>query len=148
MKRPKTLDKFLNSSNPELEVLVTHALRLRRLQGQYQQVVGEDLARNCQVANFRGELLTLSCRSAAWATRAKMEKRQLLATLRTTEGFSQLQEIEFITRPISQPIDNKETIFKIPMSVESANSLSQMAESISDPALRAALRRLARHKND
>jgi len=148
MKRPKTLDKFLNSSNPELEVLVTHARRLRRLQGQYQQAVGEDLARNCQVANFRGELLTLSCQSAAWATRAKMEKHQLLVALRASEGFSQLQEVEFITRPTLQPIDNKEIISKIPMSVESAKSLSQMAESISDPALRTALQRLARHTND
>ena len=148
MKRPQILDKFLNSSNTELEGLVTHAKHLRRLQGQYQQLVSENMAKNCQVANFQQGTLTLCCQSSAWATRAKMETRQMVASLTETSAFRELTNIEIITRPATQAIDKKEKIKEISMSSESANAIAGMAETISDPALRDALQRLSRHKND
>lgn len=148
MKRPKLLDKFLKSPNGELEVLITRARQLQHLQHQYQQTAPVNLAKNCQVANLQNQVLTLSCQSAAWATRAKMEKRQLLADLRELDAFSHLCEIEFITHPKSQPTEKKEKIYKIPMSNESAHTISEMADSIVDQDLSAALQRLARHNND
>lgn len=148
MKRPQILDKFLNSSNPELEGLVTHAKQLRRLQGQFQHVVSENLAKNCQVANFQQGILTLCCQSAAWATRAKMDKMQIVAVLRESSTFSHLDDIRVITNPVTQAIEKKEKIKEISMSDQSASIISSMAESISDPDLSSALQRLARHKND
>lgn len=148
MKRPQILDKFLNSANTELEGLVTHARQLRRLQGQYQKMISENLAKNCQVANFQQGVLTLCCQSAAWATRAKMDKGQIVTALRENDAFAHLKDIQVITRPATQPIESKEKIKEISMSGESANIISSMAEAISDPALSNALQRLSRHKND
>lgn len=148
MNRPRLLDKFLNSSDSELEALVTHAQQLRRLQGLFRQAVSEKLAKNCQVANYQNQQLTLSCQSAAWATRVNMEAPQLIAQLRQTEPFQQLVKVRVITRPQSQPIEKKENFEDIPMSDASAAVISDMADSMNDPALSAALRRLARHKNN
>ena len=148
MKRPKLLDKFLKSPNGELEVLVTHARQLQRLQNQFQKTISETMAKNCQVANLQGQVLTLSCQSAAWATRAKMEKRQLLTILRELDDFSHLNDIEFITRPVSQPTERKDKKIEMSMSDESAHIISDMAKSIADQDLSAALQRLAKHNND
>lgn len=148
MKRPQILDKFLSSPNNELEGLITHAKRLRRLQGQYQQAVPENLAKNCHVANFQQGQLTLCCQSSAWAMRLRLEKDQLLATLKSVSTFRSIDNIQVITQPASQPIEKKENIDKIPMSPESARAISQMADSMNDPRLRDSLMRLARRKND
>lgn len=148
MKRPQTLDKILNNANSELEVLVTHARQLRRLQAKYQDTVSENLANKCQVANFRNGILTLSCQSSAWATRAKMEKIQILDALRKSEAFPYLEEIEFLTRPAPQPSDYKENFVDIAMSSESAKAITAMANSLEDPDLREALLRLSKRQNE
>jgi len=148
MKRPKILDKFLNSPNNELEGLVTHARQLQQLQNIYQQEVPSNMAKNCQVANLKDQVLTLCCQSSAWATRGKMDKHQLLTILTKTDAFSHLGNIEFITQPKSQHIENKREIQKISMSDDSAEIISDMANSVADTDLSAALHRLARHKND
>jgi hypothetical protein len=148
MNRPRLLDKFLKSSDSELEALVTHAQQLRRLQGLFRQAVAENLAKNCRVANYQNQQLTLSCQSAAWATRVNMEIPQLITRLRQTEPFRQLLKVRVITRPQSQLVEKKQDFRQIPMSGTSASIISDMADSMNDPALSAALRRLARHKNN
>ncbi|MFO7604399.1 MAG: DUF721 domain-containing protein [Gammaproteobacteria bacterium] len=148
MKRPESLDKFLSAPSGELESLVTHARQLQRLQAQYRQQVPEKLANHCQVANFQRGVLTLCCQSSAWATRANMEKAQLLLRLREISAFGLLEDIEVITRPLTQAVEKKEKTIEISMSHESAEIISGMAEAISDPGLKEALRRLAQHKND
>ena len=102
-----------------------------------------ELARHMRVANLRYDTLILQVDSAAWAARLRYLVPDLLKRLQQLPALASLAEIRLRIAPASEqprPVRHKRE-----MSVTASDVLLDAAKAASDPELRDALARLARH---
>jgi len=80
--------------------------------------------------------------STAWATRLRYQSPQLLRCLHRHPSLAQLRRIEIRVTPLAQPVSSSPQ----PATLSAANAaiIDSTADSLSDPNLRTALKRLAR----
>jgi len=80
--------------------------------------------------------------STAWATRLRYQSPQLLRCLHRHPSLAQLRRIEIRVTPLAQPASSSPQ----PATLSAANAaiIDSTADSLSDPNLRTALKRLAR----
>ena len=118
----------------------------RELEGIAQEVAAALPARllhHCRVASRRGTQLVLQVDSPAWATRLRYQVPALLEHLQA-HGWPGLTQARVRVR-VGQPEPVPPPAQRAVMSRESAELLRTVAEDCSDPDLRAAWGRLARH---
>lgn len=134
-------------------VLLREAAPLKRLFGQAQYLAHlqqrlesqlQPAARRfCRVASWRDGCLLLIVTDGHWATRLRYQQRRLQRQLQALEEFTNLTKIQIKVQPVVDP--KRATGRTTSLSRAAGRSLQSAAESISDPKLRAALERLARH---
>ncbi|MEW5992881.1 MAG: DUF721 domain-containing protein [Candidatus Zixiibacteriota bacterium] len=118
---------------------------LQTLTTQLRSCLDSESASHVQVADLNGERLVIQVDSAAWATRLRYLGPQLLRCLRNGTELPPLQRLDVRVAPQAQP-----TTHGIPpatLSADNASLLDTAADDIRHPALRAALKRLARRGN-
>jgi hypothetical protein len=139
---PRNLGAFLP---PELlkglSVRMDETTRLAALWRRYAPVA---LADHVQPVSCADGCLTLQTDSAAWASRVRHSQQTLLAQLRAEPGFQNLRELRIRVRPLqadtpASPRADKPTR----LSAQGARCVASAADSIEDPQLRAALKRLS-----
>jgi hypothetical protein len=81
------------SQDSSLGGLLRRAAMLAQLQNVLTGALHPDLARNLRVANVRDQRLILITPSPAWATRLRMQSRQLLGVLRRA-GLTGVDRVE------------------------------------------------------
>ena len=138
----KAPSALLREARP-LQSLFKEAQRLSKLQqlveGQLEPVARE----HCRVAAWRDGNLLLIVSDGQWATRLRYQEKRLSKRLGALPEFSGLQRITFKVRP---PATTPQAPHQQPsLSPGAARSIQASAEGVSDPQLRAALERLARH---
>lgn len=131
----------------EVADLVTQGKKLSRLTKQFRRLLATNIADYIYVAGVRGDTLVLTTPSAAWATRIRLQSKEL-AQLASQE----IKEFQCVTKILVRIIPKTELPLQ-PQPVEriiskkAAADLRAMANSIENDALKSSLRRLADRSN-
>jgi hypothetical protein len=144
MRTPKHVNNFLSGSSNNLHQLVNHCARLQRLTRIVRELLPAPLNQHCQVANIRDQHLILIADSSVWATMLHYHAPALLQQLNQLPG---LEHISNIRTRISPHYHGTSGVNPSPaMLPESTAALiGNLADSMSNPALKKALLKLARH---
>lgn len=137
---PQPLGRLL-TANP-LKHLVIKAQRIRAINEVLQHALPSDLAPHCRTMSLKADTLTIEVDSSAWATRLRYLIPDLKYQLRDFTATADVESVHCRVRPAAQtePPARKNTPH---LSQTSASVIRSAAESISSPALKAALLRLA-----
>ena len=147
MKTLKSTGEVIRNSSSSLQHILDHARVLEQLTRRLRRHLEPALAPHCQVANYREGTLVISTDSPVWATRLRYQLPQLRRQLAADHSLQGLSDIRLRVRPASRPL-REQLPPPEPLSRDSALLISGIAESISDPGLRSALLRFARHGLD
>lgn len=129
-------------SSTSLQRLVARAQATDQLQNLLNQFLQPAVREHCHLASFAAGTLTLIVTDGNWATRLRYQQKRLLKQLQDLPEFSQVSRIQFKVRPPLQPA--KPQARTIELSEQAGQSIQASADATSDPALRAALQRLAK----
>lgn len=118
-----------------------------RLASIWHQCVQSPLAEHARPGSLRHGSLEVIADSPAWASRLRQHQMELLRQLRQLPGFDELREVRVrVVPPSAKPAARRPAPTRgesrIPRAVRA--QLERLAEDVSDPALRAALRRLGK----
>lgn len=133
----------LLQENVPLQRLVQRAQHIDRLQQLLNQCLQPAARAHCHLATYQDTTLTLIITDGLWATRLRYQQKRLLAQLQQLPEFSQVLRLQFKVRPPMQP--EKPPARNIDFSEQTGEVIQASAKAITDPALREALERLARH---
>lgn len=155
MKTSTPLNKLLSATSGDLSRTLKRARQLQLADQALQQLVGTTLAGHCHVANVRGTVLVLQLDSAAWAARLRYQMPAIQRELKASRTFSAILSIEVNIRPrgsagghASPAHARNQTRRPISLSDTAATHIAAVASATGDPALQAALRRLASRRAD
>lgn len=126
-----------------LRALFNEAQRIDQLQQLLASQLQPAAREHCHVASWREGRLLLIVTDGHWATRLRYQQARLLRQLKGFEAFAGLERIVFKVQPSFTPSSAPMTEGRL--STTAAESLQATAETVSDPRLREALERLARH---
>lgn len=139
----RKLASLLYKESGSLQRSLEHSRRLKQLDYGIRSLLPADLANHCQTANLRNNSVIMQADSTVWATRLRYQVPELLKQLRCHDALKGLKTIRVTVAPLSGPQPPKRKPLAI--SNENGDVLRSAADSLSDPELAAALRRLARH---
>lgn len=129
----------------KLKRLMHQAERLSYLQRLLESQLQPAARPHCKVASWREGTLLLVITDGGWATRLRYQQKRLHRDLQQMEAFNNLSRIVFKVQPSYTTERPKKTI---ELSKVAAASIQATAEGITNPALKAALERLASHAGD
>ncbi len=140
MTRPRSLQQLLGLG--ESARLIERIQYLKSLNGQLHICLDPETSSHTQVADLNAERLLVHVDSSAWATRLRYQLPQLLRCLNQHPSLAQLRRIDIRVAPLAQPVPSPPQ----PATLSDANAaiIDSTADSLSDPSLRTALKRLAR----
>jgi len=127
----------------EVADLVTQGKKLSLLTKQFRRLLATNIAEHIHVSGVRGNTLILTTSSAAWATRIKLQSKELaqLASQEIKE-FQWVTQIQIKIIPIAETPPNPKPLERN-ISGKAAKDLRAMAKSIENDALKSSLLRLA-----
>ena len=143
MNNPLQVRKLLAGS--QYSRLVYQARTLMALDALLQQLLPDPLKAHCRVLAVREESLVLAADSPVWAARLRFHAPQLVKQLRHLETVK-LRTIRIRVRPPERSIPAEYRKTTMQCSSNSQAALRQVAETVSDPGLKTALRRLANRR--
>lgn len=144
MQTPKHINNLLSESSDNLHQLVDRCSQLQRLTRLVCQYLPLPLNQHCRVANLRDQHLILHADSSTWATMLHYHTPALLEYLNLQPGLEHISNIRTKTTPnYSQNSDIKPS--QPYLSKNTAALIGSLADSMSNPELKKALLRLARH---
>ncbi|WP_339486463.1 DUF721 domain-containing protein [Pseudomonas sp. EL_65y_Pfl2_R95] len=133
---------LLREAKP-LQALFNQAQRLDQLQRLLESQLQPAAREHCHVATWREGCLLLIVTDGHWATRLRYQQKRLLKQLQSLEAFATLTKIHFKVQPPT--VERRAQGRTIILSDSAAEHIQSTADGISDPSLRAALERLAKH---
>lgn len=136
------ISRLISTSNSPVGRLVSRAHRMIALQKAVNEVLPADCRDYCRPASYRNGVLKLQADSAAWATKLRFQQPLILNALKQRRGFADLRKIQVKVIPnYDKP---KIQVAAKPISAASAEHLRETADSIDQPELSEALRRIAK----
>lgn len=141
LKRPRPISELLTSSG-NFHILLSQAREQQLLLGRIREALPSPLDQHCQAVLGKEHRLILYTDSPAWASRLRFFSRNLLDQLSKTG----LEFDRVMVRVMALPVP-KHRKPRQPQTLSPANArlVTQVAETIDDPLLGAALKRLGRH---
>jgi len=138
--RFKSIEKLAEKSSP-LSKLLDRAGKILTHQETVHAALEPSCRVHCWLSNYRNGTLYLQTDSSAWGTRLRMQQRMIIQQLKKTPAFASIHSVKVSI----QPRYTTETAPRTtkPISAANAQQLLETAEDIEDPALKAALMRLA-----
>jgi len=131
----------LTGSSGELHILMSHANNLSKLNTAFEHCLPKQMQGKFQVNSLDKQILTITCHSAAFATRFRLLQNQIIQEL-SKELDSRINAIQIKIRPARFSAQVQLTERKI--SKENAQLLQNEAEQTTDEKLKEALSKLAR----
>jgi hypothetical protein len=140
-RKPVAIARLISETAGGCAALLHQSQRLLQLTRTVQEHLPEPLNRHCTVANINHDNLVLLTDSPVWSSRLRFHAPALLRELERRHAVH-LTKIQIRINPPEQgrpaPLSHKPR-----MSATTAGLLRQVASTLDDPALGAALRRLA-----
>lgn len=140
MTRPRSLQHLLGHGDSAR--LIERVRYLRSVNGHLRACLDTETSNHVQVADVNSERMLVHIDSTAWATRLRYQSPQLLRCLHRHPSLAQLRRIEIRVTPLAQPVSSSPQ--PATLSAVNAAIIDSTADSLSDPNLRTALKRLAR----
>ena len=136
--KPRRLDQVLNTPAGRLGAVTAHARRLAEAARQLEGCLPAEVAAHCRLADLSSGRLVLAADTPAWATRLRYHTAEIRQKLGAAECRVIVAPAEAgRTSPVPTPPV---------MSDRAADTLESTAGAVDDPALAAALRRLAANR--
>lgn len=140
----KPLSAILDAELAKSPALPVSFAQLRRLESRWNATAPPPFAQHCRPVRVLDGRLLLQVDSPAWAGRIRHQKQAILQHLRSQDAdWAELQDIQVRVVPADQP--PARPYQRLSLSPATARLLEQTADAVTDPRLRAALRRLTRH---
>lgn len=133
---------LLREARP-LKAIFSQAQRLAHLQRLLESQLQPAARQHCHVASWREGTLLLIVTDGHWATRLRYQQKRLQRQLVAFKEFANLTRLQLKVQPATTyrgAVGHARNL-----STTAAETLTETAEGISDPKLRAALERLAAH---
>lgn len=130
-------------SDDALGDVLRHARTLQQIDTTLRKRLPQDLAVHVHVANVRDKHLVMIADSAAWATRLRFHRGDILQGLRSPDG-TEITRLDVQVRPRSK--EPRTPHRPLPPSPQACRDIEAAASHIGDEDLADALRRLAQHK--
>lgn len=113
----------------------------------WRRAIGEPLCHHVQPTRYMRGQLSLNADSSTWASRIRHQQQGLIQRLRELPFFRQLVSLQVrIVPPGEGRRRAKSPAPANPLSAANRKLLDQIAQDVSDPALREALGRLGRNR--
>lgn len=126
--------------NEELSQLISFAERITGLDEMFRAALPEPLQPFFKANTLQNGLLTVTCSSAAQATRFRLQQKNVISTL-NNQGLRSVKTIKIKIRPALKPSE-AETVERT-LSQNNAQILESEANQTEDQALKSALLKLA-----
>jgi hypothetical protein len=127
----------------QLARLTEQAQALMALDRHFKKLAPAHLAEHCRAVRIRDGELVLFADNGAVAARLRLMAPGLLPALAKAGYVARTVRVRVVLPSLTPPRYNRLTV-----GAEGIAALESAAESLSDPALAAALRRFARHRRD
>mgnify|MGYP003572488179 FL=1 len=140
----KSVSKLLTASTVGVDRLIARVDALNQLSETLRDYLGLPLGEHVYVANVRQDILVIASSSSAWLAKARFQAPAILRYMRQEAGLTQVKRLKFsvIASQHPLPTNSNRRIANHP----GDKVLEQCATGISDPKLKSALKRLARHR--
>lgn len=142
-RRPRPITDYLAKGSP-LNSLLTQEKANNTLLVRIRQNVPSTLAEHCLGAVLQDNQLLIFVESSAWASKLRFLSRGLCQKMRK-EGVP-IDKVVARVFLHGQLKPKKKRVSKRELTASNAALINQTAESIADPELRAALKRLSNHR--
>lgn len=126
--------------NDELSQLITFAERINGLDEMFQAALPEALQPFFKANTLQNGLLTVTCSSAAQATRFRLQQKMVIAAL-NSQGLRSVKTIKIKIRPVIKQTEPKP--IERTLSQDNARILESEASQTEDQALKSVLLKLA-----
>ncbi len=134
------LKRFVNSK------LIQRSQLLQTLTQSARSRVSPMVAKHCWVAGIHSDVLVVLTDSSSWAVSIRYQQHEILKLLNSEFHMELEQTLKRLKiKVVSLPNGGKKTISKPRLSESSARLIATAAETIQDPELSIALKRLAQH---
>lgn len=148
MDSAKPIYKFLLKQNTQIVDLITHGSVLHKLGESIKPYINQYIGEHWQLADVSSETITLVVNSAEHANRLRFCSVKLVSQISSLESFKLLKKINIKVCPtdlvkIQANKPAKKCVLR--PSQTGQQQLMSLAETVADPALKASLRRLAKH---
>ncbi len=145
MQSPKHVIQLLTGPSSTLHQLVDRCSQLQRLTRLVRDFLPAPLNQHCQAANIRDQQLVMHTDSSTWATLLHYQSSELLHFLRQQPGLEYISNIRtrICPRPQETPAIDAMDSSSSNLSGSTATLIGNLADSMSNPALKKALQRLA-----
>lgn len=138
--------KEILAQTPAFEKILTKSEEMQYLTRCLHRFLPPHLATHCKVANIKAGCLVVATDKAVWVHQLQYLCTELLARFQQERGLAGIKMIRFMVSPDyfnDTPVPRR----KILLSNSNAALLNATAETVSDPTLASALRRLATRVN-
>jgi len=146
----KKTDDYLSSSHKELGVLFAKVKVLNEMNEAFLPLVDAGLRPYCQVANLQGDKLVIITANGSVATQIRFQSMDLLRKFKPYPVLEKIRSIHCKVHPgfARQSASHAEKAGQTPelLSDETAEMIRKIADSIDDPGLRDAMKRIAERK--
>ena len=150
MSRSRSLNKlFAEASGDKLAEIIAKTARLKSVEQLILSHLPQPLSASIEIADVNQQTLTLICANSVVASRLRFMETKLLETINSDERLPSIGKIRAIVRQqwqrekaVTAASDGKP---EHSISTAAAQLIEQTSETISNPHLADALKRLARH---
>jgi hypothetical protein len=144
-KDSKKADSYLAGNNQSLQTIMLKVAQIKQLQQRFLKYIEPNLKAYCQVANCSGTKLVVVVANGSVATQLRFASPDVLRRFKQDAVFKYITQLEIKVRPQGQ--DRVRSATKptrtLGLSTESAAIVAEVADTITDPKLRAALLKIA-----
>lgn len=148
----KQITHYLEANDRDLQFILSKVNQLQKLNQKIASYLNPALAKHCYVAQIREKKLILIVSNGSYATQLRFETADLLVKFKQDETLKHIQELECKVNPgfIQSMQEAPQNVCKqMPfISKETANIMNEMADTISDPELKAIMKKIAKHTKD
>jgi len=145
------LSAFLNAFQKDSPTLKSIQLQSSLLDS-WRHSVDEPLKNHCMPLSYEKGILSVQLQSQGWAQKLRFEQASIENRLRKCSAFRNLKSIRIRVQPSPAPLPVKQRAkaktARKPITRETANLLTQVADTIHDEKLAASLRRIAGRVTD
>jgi hypothetical protein len=142
----KKTTAYLDSPDHELKSIFTRIKQLQTLQALVSPYLDDQIRPFCQVANLIGKRLILVVANGSIATQIRFQAVDLLRKFRQDPILAHIQDIQCKVSPTLATAAHppaRKAVKMSPLSVETAEIVRGIADSLEDPALREIMRKIA-----
>ena len=139
-----TLHAFLINKESMMGGLLKHTHHIQQLQSELHKYLGPPLNTHCILANYHDDMLILHADSPTWSAKLRYLIPDILSYMQQQCHLTKLKTIRIKVMPVS-PSPAKTSTRQLTLSATSARLMNDVANTMSDQALRASLLKLAKH---